>query len=81
MGRSNADGWRISGGILMFGGSHDDGATSINVLLLDNDYANQGGILARLKAVWSSWCRGLHSVATPVSLYAIKNQLLASKAS
>ena len=53
MGRSNADGWRISGGILMFGGSHDNGAPSINVILLDNDYANQGGTLARLKAVWS----------------------------
>ena len=54
MGRGHADGWRFSGGILMFGGMHADGAASTTVLLLDNDYANQGGVLARLKAVRSS---------------------------
>ena len=54
MGRSTADGWRFSGGILVFGGMHADGVPSNSVLLLDNDYANQGGVLARLKAVRSS---------------------------
>ena len=44
--RSECNGWRFSGGILFFGGRHDDGATSNNAVLLDNDFTNQGELKA-----------------------------------
>ena len=44
--RSECNGWRFSGGILFFGGRHDDGATSNNAVLLDNEFTNQGELKA-----------------------------------
>ena len=49
--RSECNGWRFSGGILFFGGRHDDGATSNNAVLLDNDFTNQGELKAGVKQV------------------------------
>ena len=44
--RSECNGWRFSGGILVFGGRYDTGATSDNAVLLDNDFTNQGELKA-----------------------------------
>ena len=40
--RGDGPGWRFSGGILVFGGSHADGVSANSAVLLDNDYTNQG---------------------------------------
>ena len=36
---------------MFFGGRHDDGATSNNAVLLDNDFTNKGDLKARVKQV------------------------------
>ena len=47
--RGEGSGWRFSGGILVFGGTHTDGVSSNSAVLLDNDYNNQGEFKARVK--------------------------------
>ena len=45
--RGDGPGWRFSGGILVFGGTHADGVSANSAVLLDNDYANKGELKAR----------------------------------
>ena len=47
--RSNGPGWKFSGGILVFGGTHADDVDANSALLLDNDFTNQGEFKARIK--------------------------------
>ena len=51
LGRGDGAGWRFSGGILVFGGSHTDDVDANSAVHLDNDYANQGGLIGRIKMV------------------------------
>ena len=51
LGRSSGPGWRFSEGILVFGGSHTDDVDANSAVHLDNDYANQGGLIGRIRMV------------------------------